>query len=101
MKIPKQARIEEIAKRIPMKEALEITVLARDNVFYQIYLKDKEVIWFVWNYLIFFTQIYFQMYKNKHGHNHFSKKTSLSLKFGNFWIYDFFAKESVNEVRYK
>ena len=44
MKIPKQARIEEIAKRIPMKEALEITVLARDNVFYQIYLKDKEVI---------------------------------------------------------
>ena len=41
MRIPKQAKIEEIAKRVPMKEALEIVVLAKDNVFYKIYLKDK------------------------------------------------------------
>ncbi len=44
MKIPKQAKIEEIAKRVPMKEALEIVVLAKDNVFYKIYLKGKEII---------------------------------------------------------
>lgn len=44
MRVPKQARIEEIAKRVPMRGALEIVVLAKDNVFYKIYLKDKEVL---------------------------------------------------------
>ena len=28
-----------------MKEALEIVVLAKDNTFYKIYLKGKEIIW--------------------------------------------------------
>lgn len=49
MKVPKQARIEEIAKRVPMRGAIEIIVLAKDNYFYNIYLKDKEVLWFVFN----------------------------------------------------
>lgn len=44
MRIPKQAKIEEIAKRVPMKGALEIVILAKDNVFYNVYLKDKEII---------------------------------------------------------
>lgn len=45
MRIPKQAKIEEIAKRVPMKGALEIVILAKDNVFYNVYLKDKQIIW--------------------------------------------------------
>lgn len=44
MRIPKQAKIEEIAKRVPMKGALEIVILAKDNVFCNVYLKDKEII---------------------------------------------------------
>jgi hypothetical protein len=44
MRIPKQAKIEEIAKRVPMKGALEIVILAKDNVFYNVYLKDKQII---------------------------------------------------------
>jgi hypothetical protein len=44
MRIPKQAKIEEIAKRVPMKGALEIVILAKDNVFYNVYLKDKQTI---------------------------------------------------------
>lgn len=44
MRVPKQARIEEIAKRVPMKDALEIVVVAKDNYFYKIYLKGKQVL---------------------------------------------------------
>lgn len=44
MRVPKQARIEEIARRVPMKGGLEVVVLAKDNVFYKIYLKDKDIL---------------------------------------------------------
>ena len=44
MKVPKQAKIMEIAKRVPIKGAIEIFVLAKDNAFYQAYLKNKQIL---------------------------------------------------------
>jgi hypothetical protein len=44
MKVPKQAKIMEIARRVTIKGALEILVVAKDNQFCQAYLKDKQVL---------------------------------------------------------
>ena len=40
-----------------MKEALEIVVLAKDNTFYKIYLKDMEIIW--WSDLLLIFELIF------------------------------------------
>lgn len=44
MKVPKQAKIEELAKRVPMRGALEICILAKGNKFYDVFTKNKQII---------------------------------------------------------
>jgi hypothetical protein len=51
-----------------MKGALEIVILAKDNVFYNVYLKDKQTIWTwpkkrLWS--LFFMFIIFEFTKIK------------------------------------
>lgn len=69
MRVPKQARIEEIARRVPMKGGLEVVVLAKDNVFYKIYLKDKEILWvFIYCIIVndLFVNSWFVLFNNEY-----------------------------------
>lgn len=47
MKIPKQAKIGDILDRVYFREALELQVVRKGNTFYETYIPQHKIIWFL------------------------------------------------------